>query len=401
MRHSGHRGCHNRRQLVLVALARGDFRPARAPPFKIAECFRPDTESYTFTSKWDTPTVAPMNTACELSDAAHDHQAESFGRKVEEPFSPKPDVHPGALEALGRKAFGAAATLSFQRAPDGLRTQVYRVSRDSEVFFLRLADDVDDNLETDAEVHSQLAALGVRVPGVVHVERYDEWLGRSVLVTTAIPGVPLEQVWSRVGAASVLRAAGADLARLNQLSVYGFGRISRGGAGPLQAQLASHREFVADGLPLSWPGPLSSVFSIQTLDQIESMVERERERVVPAAHLAHGDVRLAHIFTQRAAYTGLIDLGEIRGTDILFDLGAFQLNVPEQLYPDLLTALIDGYQDIQPLPADHRESIRQSAVVHGLPELSQWLAHHRRVPVTHPVVATRISRMVQLLASPA
>jgi Ser/Thr protein kinase RdoA (MazF antagonist) len=340
-----------------------------------------------------------MNTVRELNDAAHDHPAESFSRKTEEPFSRKPDVDPGALEALGRRAFGAAATLSFQRVPDGVRTQVYRVSRDRDVFYLRLAESADDNLETDAELHRHLGALGVRVPEVVHVERFDERIGRSVLISTAVPGVPLEQVWSRSGATSVLRAAGADLARVSQVRVHGFGRISRGGPGALRAALASYSELVAGGLPRPWPGPLSSAFSARALDQIEAMLDRERNRGVTTAHLAHGDVRLAHIFTQRASYTGLIDLGEIRGSDPYFDLGYFHLNVPDELYPDLLTALVAGYQEVQPLPADHLDTIRQSAVVHGLPELCHWLAPDRRVPLAHPVVATRISRIDQLLAA--
>jgi Ser/Thr protein kinase RdoA (MazF antagonist) len=385
---------------VARPVAGGSGSAAAEALFKIAERFRSSTESYTFTSKWDSPTVAPMNTVRELDDAAHD-QPEPFSRQAQEPFSRQPDADSDALESLGRRAFGTAVSLSFQRVPDGLRTQVYRVIRDRDVFYLRLAETAGDNLETDAELHRHLGALGVRVPEVVHVERFDERIGRSVLISAAVPGVPLEQVWSRSGATSVLRAAGADLARMNQVRVHGFGRIAREGPGPLRARLGSYPELVAAGLPMPWPGQLTSVFSVQALDQIEAMLDRERSRAVPIAHLAHGDVRLAHIFTQRASYTGLIDLGEIRGADPYFDLGYFHLNAPDELYPDLLTALVDGYQDVQPLPADHHEAIRQAAVVHGLPELSHWLAPGRRVPVTHPVVATRVSRIVQLLAAAA
>ncbi|MEQ7007893.1 aminoglycoside phosphotransferase family protein [Actinopolymorpha sp. B17G11] len=314
----------------------------------------------------------------------------------------KPDVDQAALDAVVDRAFGTTVPVSCQRTPDGLRTQVYRLRRDRETFYLRLAEEADENLEAEAELFRQLRQLGVRVPEPVHVEPFDPALGRSVLITTEIHGVPLEQVSVRSGATTALQEAGADLARLNQHPVKGFGWIQRRGPGPLQAQLDTYGSFVIDGLPPrhTWPGPLATAFSTETLDAIERLVEQEIARPVPAATLAHGDLTLAHIFVQRGAYTGLIDFGEIRGTDSLFDLGFFHLNAPEVLGVPLLPVLLEGYQRVQPLPPDHLESIRRSAVVHGLPELCGWLAPERGIPRDHPVVAARVSRIAELAAQP-
>ncbi|HZC26429.1 MAG TPA: phosphotransferase [Actinopolymorphaceae bacterium] len=312
----------------------------------------------------------------------------------------KPDVEAHALESLVRKAFGADVPITHQRAPDGLCTQVYRLTRGDDVFYLRLADEAHQNLQTDATLLLRLEGLGVRVPHVVHVEPYDEQIGRSVLITTAIRGVPLEQVASRAAAADVLREAGKDIALLNQVPVDGFGWIRHDGSGSLHAQLGSYAEFVTAGLPAGWPHLLAGVFTADELDVMEALVELERARITPAATLAHGDFKLAHIYIQRGSYTGLIDFGEIRGTDPFFDLGYFQLNVPDPYEGSLLPAVVEGYESVRTLPDGHLETIRRCAVVHGLPELCGWLHPTRDLGPDHPVVAARASRISELLAQP-
>lgn len=44
------------------------------------------------------------------------------------------------------------------------------------------------------------------------------------------------------------------------------------------------------------------------------------------ARLAHGDLDLIHIYQDKGEYTGIIDFGEIRGADRLYDLGHFNLH---------------------------------------------------------------------------
>ena len=343
-----------------------------------------------------------MNSALEQDDAEHYSPAHSeVARTSASPHvvERKPDVDAAALDALLRKAFGADVPLSSQRTLGGLCTQVYRVRRGGDLYYLRVAEAEDENLETDAEVFERLSALGVKVPDVVFVEPFDEALRRSVMITTVVRGVPLEQVSSRTAATSVLHAAGTDLARLNKLPVEGFGWIRRSGRGPLRADLHSYADLVSEGLPQSWPGMLATAFDTPTLDRLEVMVDEERGREVVSAGLAHGDFKPTHIFTQRGSYTGLIDFGEIRGTDVLFDLGFFHLRVEEADGTPLLSAVLDGYREVRALPADHEEAIWRSAVVHGLAELCGWLRPERRIGRDHPVAAARISRINDLMHS--
>jgi aminoglycoside phosphotransferase (APT) family kinase protein len=172
----------------------------------------------------------------------------------------KPDVDAAVLAALVRRAFGTSVPVRCERTPEGVSTQVYRLVRGPETFYLRVAEEPDENLETDAELHQRLLALGVRVPRVVFVEPFDATIGRSVAITTEVPGASLAAAACRPAVArAVAEAAGEDLGMINRLTVDGFGWVRRRGPGwPLRAEHASYLAFLTSYLPASWPGPLGS-----------------------------------------------------------------------------------------------------------------------------------------------
>jgi len=313
----------------------------------------------------------------------------------------KPDVDPSALAALVRRAFGASRPVSCQRTPDGVSTQVYRLVRGSETFYLRVAEEADDNLETDAELHRRLHALGVRVPLVVFVEPFDAAIGRSVLITTEVAGGPLaESACSDEVARAVVDEAGEDLAVVNRVIVDGFGWVRRRGTRwPLQAEHPSYPPFLTSSLPAPWPGPLGSLFTGSVLDAIEGMLKLERARPPARGQLAHGDFDTTAIFCSGGRYSGVIDFGEIRGAEPMFDLGHFQLHDQEHLPSRLLPALLGGHRRVAALPSDHERSICRSAVLLGLRQLCRWLGPPRGYPLDHPAVAHRAARIRQLTRS--
>jgi aminoglycoside phosphotransferase len=274
---------------------------------------------------------------------------------------------------------------------------VYRVFRGSEVFYLRIAEQADENLETDAELHHRLRSLGVRTAGIVHVEPFNADIGRSTLITTQVPGVSLTEISSPTVAAAVVEEAGVDLALINQLPVDGFGFVRRRGHGwPLQAEYADYSSFVVSLLPQPWPGPLASLFTTHTLAAIEDAIDQERARPRSQAMLAHGDFDATAIFCADGHYTGLIDFGEIRGAEPLFDLGHFHLQDQEAHGAALLPALLRGYQRIGTLPADREQSLERSAILLGLRQLSRWLGPPRNHPLDHPAVTDRARRINEL-----
>lgn len=309
----------------------------------------------------------------------------------------KPDVDAAALAALLRKAFGISVPVSFERTQDGVSTQVYRLVRGRETFYLRVAEEADENLETDAELHERLLALGVRVPRVVFVEPFDAAIGRSVAITTVVPDVSLaDAACPPEVARAVVSEAGQDLAIINGVTVDGFGWVRRvGPSWPLRAEHADYVPFLTSYLPADWPGPLELLLPGNVLPVVEAMLNDERARPPAAARLAHGDYDTTAIFCAGGRYTGVIDFGEIRGAEPAFDLGHFHLHDQERVPYRLLPALLDGYGQVERLP-DTR-SISRSAVLLGLRQLCRWLA--RGHGLDHPAVVQRAARLRELVGS--
>nr|WP_240895933.1 phosphotransferase [Kineococcus siccus] len=296
-----------------------------------------------------------------------------------------------------REVLGAGVPIAVERTADGVSTPVYRVRRGAQTTYLRLAEEAHHDLGADAELHRRLRGLGVRVPGVLHVRASDARVGRSVLLTTEVPGVSLAEVRDRAVAARVVADAGADLAVLNGVAVDGFGFVRREGARwPLQAEHPTHAAFVVEHLPDPWPGPLAGLFDVARLDRLAQLVSEERARALPSAVLAHGDADVTPVFCRDGRYTGLIDLGEARGAEAAFDLGHFLLHDGETLPWPLLPDLLRGYASVRPPPA--AEQVHRSAVLLGLRQLCRWLGPPRSRPLDHPAVLDRARRLRALLA---
>ena len=282
-----------------------------------------------------------------------------------------------------------------------MAAQVYRVEAAGRVLYARVAEEADEDLSVDATLLEHLGHLGLHVPEVVHVEPFDEALGRSVLIMGAIAGQPLAACRDARAARRVARAAGRELAVLNRVKVEGFGWVRRRPpAWPLQAISTTYAAFVTSYLPDPWPGWLASLFSARELDRLWSLVAGERRRDLAAATLAHGDFDTTPIFQVDGRYTGLIDFGEIRGAEPSFDLGHFALHDRHHLPVPLLADLLDGYGEVTPLPLDHQELIRRSAVLLGLRQLARWLGPFRNLPPDHPRATGRAARLRQLLDTP-
>ncbi|GAA1617717.1 phosphotransferase family protein [Actinoplanes couchii] len=303
------------------------------------------------------------------------------------------DIDAAAVGALLGRIFGRSVPVTWRRTPDGVSTPVYRIERGPEVFYLRVAEGAGENLETDAVLHRRLRALGVQVADVVHVEPFDAGIGRSVMVTTEVPGVPVGEIADPVLAASVVERAGADLAVINRIPVDGFGFVRRDGSDwPLHAEYPRYDEFLVSYLPQPWPGPLGSLFDRAEIGVFEDLVSHERAARRTAAVLSHGDFDLTQIFCAAGRYTGLIDFGEIRGTDPLFDLGHFHLWNQESS-----PALLRGYQRVQPLPPGYEDDIRHGAILLALRQLCRWLGPPLSRPLAHPAITHRTHRIRQLM----
>jgi aminoglycoside phosphotransferase (APT) family kinase protein len=212
-------------------------------------------------------------------------------------------------------------------ASPGGRAIVYRAETVQATFFVRVAEEPDENLTTDADILTRARAIGASVPEVVVVEAHPPELDRSFLVTAELPGTALAAAGDGRVAESAVRKAGRDLALINSIDVQGYGRLVRDGSTVIRAELGRYEDFVVAQLPDPWPGWLGGLFPTSELEVLERTVWEELEAPGEKAVLVHGDLDVTHIFVVGGHYSGVIDFGEVRGADRYFDLGTSSFTI--------------------------------------------------------------------------
>jgi hypothetical protein len=263
-----------------------------------------------------------------------------------------------------------------------------------------VAENADDDLRIDAEIHRRLRALSTRMPEVVHVEASDEALERSVLIMTEIPGTPLTQVGDFEVARHVAEKAGADASRFRKIAVKGFGWVRRNDPPEtLRTELEDYASFTVSYMPTTPTkrfALLGSLFAPDKLDRIEEIIDVESGRDVPIGALAHGDLDVTQIFCAESHYTGLIDFSELRGTEPEFDLGHFLLHDCETLAQPLFDDFLHGYVAESGFEVD-KDTVRRSAVLSGLRQLCRWLGPERRPSASSDQVRLRVAQLANIL----
>ena len=275
------------------------------------------------------------------------------------------DIANRVLPKLGRSVV--------ERTAAGVSTPIYRVRRGGTTLYLRLAETAEDSLGPEVLVHRCLRARGVLVPEVVHFEPFHEALNRSVMITTEIPGTPLTEAPRGIDLRPILIAAGRDLAQVAALEVAGFGWIRRDepAATHLTAELPTLRDFVLTDLGVHL-AVARRFLTAQEIRAVEIAIDRDTGWLdVAAGRLAHGDLDATHIYQRDGRYTGIIDFGEIRGADTLYDLGHVALHDGERLTTPLLPDLVAGFGGVIALPEDHAARIRRWSIIIGVRALAR------------------------------
>jgi aminoglycoside phosphotransferase (APT) family kinase protein len=253
------------------------------------------------------------------------------------------------------------ASQKLERVVEGVSTEVYRVWHNGDVLYLRILPEEGASFVPEARVHRLLCERGIHVPHVIHVEHCHPLVQRSVMLTTAIEGHAVGYGAVDADLREVIVRAGQELAAINSISVDGFGWVRRDACviTELQAEFPSLRTWLEHELD----GVVATLRNADVLDVHEQAVIEQlfvRYAVLlddEQAYLAHGDFDVTHIYHQQGCYTGIIDFGEIRGANQLYDLGHFAIENNE-----LLPWLLEGYHQVYPLPADYMERIALSSL---------------------------------------
>jgi aminoglycoside phosphotransferase (APT) family kinase protein len=310
----------------------------------------------------------------------------------------RPDIDAAAIHALVVRVFPGETKVRWERTPEGSSTQVYRVDRGDDTFYLRVAEESHEDLGVDAQLFEQLRRQGIKAPKAIFVDRLPPPVDRSVLVMTAVAGQSLAVGADEATARAATREAGRDLALLNMIDVQGFGWIRRDFVGwPLHAELSSYPAFVTSDLPRPWPGVMAELFSVPRLGILDKVIADEQARSPRDGRLVHGDFDPTAIFVSRGRFSGFIDFGEIRGAEPLFDLGHFLLHDGAVIAWSLFDELVDGYREVVLLPDDFGRAVRASAALLGLRQLARWLRRDNGPGLHTPQVQERAERIGDLL----
>ncbi len=262
----------------------------------------------------------------------------------------------------------SSSPLSIERVAEGVSTHVYRIIFERETFYLRVLPEEGASFAPEVTVHERLRQMHVKVPEVIYFEAYNELFERSIMITNEIRGQPISQSHSlsEETRAEILREAGRDLAAINSVSVEGFGWIRRDlpKSNELYAQWPTYRAFVLE----YWESDLAYlsrnvISSLEAMQLNHVLLQHDSWLDVEQASLAHGDFGATHIYQEGGCYTGIIDFGEIRGTDRWYDLGYFHLQAGERLPPGLETALMKGYMEVVPLEMECEHYIRFASLL--------------------------------------
>lgn len=267
--------------------------------------------------------------------------------------------------------------LTFARMESGVSTPVYRIVAGEEIFFLRLAEQPGERRDAEARVHQLLMDAGVPVPAIMMYEPAPPELDRSAMLTTNMPGISLLES-PGLDAEAVRRiahAAGRDMARINQIPVKGFGWVESVAA-PDHSLVAEHparSAWTEDYAIAVREIAVSDLFTDRSLDLLQSAIARWLARPDRTeSSLAHGDFDATHIFMSASTYTytGIIDFGEIRGADRLYDLGHALLQDAQSGRTPIFRDLLAGYREVAPLPDAIMPEIYDQAIAIGTRQLA-------------------------------
>lgn len=302
----------------------------------------------------------------------------------------QPDVDVDALGDLLTRVLPGTDRASIVRTADGVSTPVYRFDRRGQTLYARVAEHRGASLAPEAHIHEALRARGVLVPEVVHFEPFDAALERSVMVTTEIEGTSVALRHHGIDVCSVIKAAGRDLAAINDTAVAGFGWIKRDASfgDQLAAEQPTLRAFALD----DFEGHLAELHGVLTpvdLIAIRDLVSRDGALLDHGrGRLAHGDFDVTHIYHQDGRYTGIIDFGEIRGADRCYDLGHFSLHDGESLPVPMLPRLLAGYREVA-LPENYERRLRLWSLLIGVRALARSRRRSRMPYQEHLIRAIR------------
>ena len=256
-----------------------------------------------------------------------------------------------------------------EKVEEGISTDVFRLSCKNIVYFLRVLPE-DEPLEFQLLAHKLILEKGVKIPKIVFSQKQSSKLDKkSFMIVTEIPGKSISNSKNLTNGqlADILYETGKELALINSIEVNGIGWIEAVKTNKLVAYSKNYQEFIIHEnmkrlAELEKEKIISSSIFAKTKNYIET--NSNLFNLNENSYLAHGDFGNSHIFQKNAKYSGIIDLGDIRGTTKFHDLAHYYV-----YHRNELPLLIKGYDSVYKLPIDYIERIKVEALIIAIGKL--------------------------------
>jgi aminoglycoside phosphotransferase (APT) family kinase protein len=270
----------------------------------------------------------------------------------------------------------------------GVSTDVFKLVKKAKttLYFRVLPHGETSSLQCLA--HDLMVTAGVKVPKVLLAkDKVADLDGRAFMLVEEIAGSSLTDS-SRSLEESQKRNAlvdtGKELALINSICVSGVGWLEKTHNRTLVARGRNYNDFAINSMDKMLGELVISTSITQSLaNKTSSFVFAKQDLfdTRDASFLAHGDFGADHIYQDEGKYTGIIDFGDIRGTSKYHDLATFY-TYDREYY----SSLVEGYNQVYPLPPDYAQRILVEAVLFGIGKL--WYLYKTRPDkVTgHPVI---------------
>lgn len=218
----------------------------------------------------------------------------------------------------------------------------------------------EDSFASEVLIHNKLLDVGVKVAKVIEFEEKNKITSLSLMILDEIAGDSIENNSPKDHLRDVLIGAGRDLALLHRIPVDGFGWIDKKSHLRLKGEKSSFEDFFCEYIDDDVEKLNLYDFTQDEINHIEKYMESATKVLkVEEAVLVHGDFDISHIFHQEGKYSGIIDFGEVRGCNRLYDLASFiGLYQDEKSYAYLL----EGYSQISDLSEDDLYSVELMAL---------------------------------------
>jgi Ser/Thr protein kinase RdoA (MazF antagonist) len=264
---------------------------------------------------------------------------------------------------------------------------VFRVDcADGETLILKTyPDDRPWNPQKDAYAAGLLRDLGLPVTHYHLIDQSKTRLPFRFALTNYLPGVPAEDLKDDPEIADVHRQMGALIRKLHAVRMPGYGRLSAEG---VMRPTASPVEYMRAIIAETFERFLHFGGDAALAQKLRAIVAARFDAVVPFSTgpvFAHDDVHPNNVLVMRDAdgrltLSGLIDFGNVRAADAIYDL-AKCIFCSEHQAPGCGAAMLDGYGAIDhPDPAG---ALQYYTLLHRM-MMWWWLRHIGEIAADEP-----------------